>query len=196
MRTLFELGWTPLRAPWADSGFNLGQETRTLTQEERNRLVNRISEALKKVKPLEDLIAWSADHDPELKMTLGDAYTRFWALSNSIAPLFPTVREVLVRMSDPDPKVWTAPSSQEQAAIDQWVTGVEEMSKIVESRRRAGAPALPPGTPSPPGFPVSAAPSPTGPAPSIPVGPSSTEIALVGGGIALGLGAVLFLLFS
>jgi hypothetical protein len=174
-------------------------------QADRDLLVNKISTAVNKVSALEDLIVWSGDHDPDLRIALGIDATRFFTLSNSIAPLFPQVKDVLLRISDPDPEFWVAPSTAEEAAIRQWTTGVNEMHRIYMAHKGLQL-TLPPGVPPPPGFtftspapatqiiqarPPAGAPAPVrAPAPTVPQGIATTDL-LIGGGLALGLGILI-----
>lgn len=183
----------------------LGQGGVTLTQGDRDVLVNQISAAVNKVSALEDLIVWSGDYDPNLRIALGIDATRFFTLSNSIASLFPQVKDVLLRISDPDPEFWVAPSTAEDAAIRQWTTGVNEMHRIYMAHKGLQL-TLPPGVPPPPGFtftsptpatqiiqprPPAGAQARAGvPVPIAPQGPTTTEL-LIGGGLALGLGLLI-----
>lgn len=203
-------GWEEMSG--AARGPRLGQEVFTVEQAERDRIVNEISAALAKVPPLDDLIAYSSKSDPDLRRTLGQDATRFFALSNSIAPLFEKVRAVQLRMSDPDPEFWNAPDAAEQAAIKQWTTGVSEMHKIYMAHKDLPV-EVPVGTPPPPGFTRVVAPgvspggqvspggAPTGRPTAGPTagpqatGPSTSDL-LIGGGIAVGLGLVIALLVS
>lgn len=191
----------------------LGQGGVTLTQGDRDVLVNQISAAVNKVSALEDLIVWSGDNDPNLRIALGIDATRFFTLSNSIAPLFPQVKDVLLRISDPDPEFWVAPSPAEDAAIRQWTTGVNEMHRIYMAHKDLPL-LLPPGVPRPPGFtnlqappggqitqarppgvkitqarPPGGAPA-VAAAPPVPQGIATTDL-LIGGGLALGLGILI-----
>jgi len=217
MRTIFENGWTPARAHWTGSLASLGQEDYrpTLAYDERNAIVNQISLALDKVPPIDDLIAYSGEYDRDLRKTLGSDASRFFALSNSIAPLFPMVNDVLFRMSDPEPAMWTIPTAEEAAAVKQWTMGVNEMYKIYLAHKDLPL-VLAPGVPAPPGFTrtseapatqaVPAQPTPTpvpaptrAPATVAPGAPKKgigTKEILLGGGVAVGLGVLIALLAS
>jgi hypothetical protein len=185
-------GWKELGSPRR----RLGQET-TVEEGERNRLLAQIGAAVEKVKPLEDLVAWGGRHDPELKLALGRDSTRFFALSNSIAPLFDKVQAVFLRLSDPDPEFWTAPTADEAAAVRQWTTGINEMHRIFEAHR--GRPVdLPPGVPQPPGFkaPGAAAPPPAAVLPERGLLGLTTGELAVSAGLAVGLGMVIYTIVS
>lgn len=156
------------------------------SQAERDKWLIDIQSAQSKVKPIEDLFAWSADNDPGLIKYLGNDAARFRALSTSIAPLYPTVRDLGDRLAQSDAEYWYRPTDQEIAQVKQWVTGVTEMYKIYQGHKALPYTAAP-GTKLPP----VTVPMPTGPsAPGI-----STQDLLIGGGVIAGLG-VLALLFS
>lgn len=193
MRTMFALG-LPGRWEWSGLGQNGGGGT--LMKEDRDPIVQAITGALNKVKPVEDLMVWGGNYDPSLGVALGLDATRFFALSNSVAPLFPTVKKVLIQLSDPDPEFWMVPSDEEAAAIRQWTTGVNEMYALY-MKNKDRAVTLPPGVPPPPGFTkTSLAPAtqvvkaPGAPAP-LPTGLTTEEL-LLGGGMAVGLGLLIY----
>jgi hypothetical protein len=217
MRTIFETGWTPVRTHWSGSLTSLGQDYRpTLTYDERNLLVEQISAALDKVPPIDDLISYSGEYDRDLKKTLGTDASRFFALSNTIAPVFPRVNDVLFRMSYSEPAMWTVLTTEELASVKQWTTGVNEMYNIYLAHKDLPL-VLAPGVPAPPGFTrtseapatqVVPAPSPTpAPAPTAPrpatIAPGApskkgfgTQELLIGCGVAVGLGVLIALLAS
>lgn len=158
-----------------------------LSLAEKDELLGRIQEAVKLTKPIDDIMSWSGDNDPGLKSYLGLDSTRFFALSNSIADLYPTVSDVGQRLQEKDAEYWFRPSAEELAAIKQWTTGVTEMYKLLDKKKaQVYTPA--PGMKVPP----SILPAATG---RLSSGPSTTEI-LIGGGLAVGLGVVLYSLFS
>lgn len=180
-------------APAPFSRFDLGRHVRVaprlgqmvdpyLSDAERIQLVAQIDAALARVKPIEDILAWSGDNDPGLKIYLGQDATRFYALSNSIAPLYPSVEQVYERLTDTDAENWFRPNDEEYAAIRQWTTGINEMYRILQNRR-TGPLQLAPGTKPPPTL------TPTAPQ-LISRGPSTNDI-LIAGGIALGLGVLI-----
>lgn len=181
-----------------DTGFHthwLGQEAEesytTVFEPERNRILAEIQSGLAKVPAIDDLIAWSSANDPELRRTLGADYSRFWALSNSIAPLYrASVGPVLERMSDPDPEFWLAPTAKEAQDIRTWVTGVSEMARIVAAHPATPQAVLPYGTAPRPDLPKPAA----SPAPAEPMILGLPQNYVVGGGLALGLGLLLYAL--
>lgn len=175
--TRFDLGRHLLQQP------SLGQMPEPyLTQAERDRLLAEIRTAKSKLKPIDDLMAWSGDNDPGLHKYLGMDATRFSALTNSIAPLYATLSEVEDRLAETDAEYWYRPSDQELAHVRQWTTGVNEMYKLMEKHRPQTY--IPePGTKPPPisvTQPLSISP--------IPTGVLTTENVLVGGAVAVGLG--------
>lgn len=143
MRTIFQTGFAPAREPWSLVGPRMGQPVEdmehfaTFMEEDRNKLLNTISAAVNKAKVLDDFIAAHADKDPHLVQVLGADQTRFWALSNSIAPLYPTVKQEMEWLSDPDPEFWFQPTDQEAQDIHTWVVGVTEMFKIYQRHKPA-----------------------------------------------------------
>lgn len=175
--TRFDLGRHLLQQP------GLGQMTDPyLTQAERDRLLAEIRTAMGKLKPIDDLMAWSGDNDPGLSRYLGMDATRWSALTNSIAPLYPTVSEVEGRLAETDAEYWYRPSDQELAQVKQWTTGVNQMYALIEKHRpQAYVPQ--PGTKPPPLSVTQAQPlTPTG-------GTGiTTQNILIGGAVAVGLG--------
>lgn len=155
-----------------------------LTQAERDKLLADIRSAVAQTKAIDDLLVWSGENDPGLRSYFGTDATRFLALTNSIAPLYPTVRDLSERLAETDAEFWYRPSDQELAQVKQWVTGVNEMTKLIE-RRRAQPYTATPGTKPPP---VPAA----KPAvvPGLDQGLSTQDI-LVGGAVAVGLGLLI-----
>lgn len=175
----------------------LGDEgVETMTPPDREAMLAAITDALNKVPELDDLIAYSGDYDTNLARTLGSDATRFFALSNSIAPLYPKVTTVLDRLYEPEPAMWTVPTASEAAAVRQWVTGINEMYKIYISHKNQPL-QVPEEVPAPPGFTHTARPStPTVITRTEPAKTSkaiSTETLLIGGGIAAGLGLLVYL---
>ncbi len=174
-----------------------------VTQEERNRLLVDIQGAHSKVKAIDDLMAWSGNNDPGLRTALGLDASRFLTLSNTIAPLYQSVRDVMDRMSESEAEYWWALSDEEAAAVRQWTTGINEMHRIYALHKDQPL-TLPPGVPAPPGF------TRTSPAPAtqrIPGTPAGAPAAppakgldtgdiLLGGGLAVGLGLLLFAVTS
>ena len=155
-----------------------------LTQAERDKLLADIRTAVGQIKAIDDLLIWSGENDPGLKRYLGMDASRFHALTNSIAPLYPTVRDLGERLAETAAEYWYRPSDQELAQVKQWVTGISEMTKLIDKRR--GQPYNPPpGTVSPPASvtQVAAAPE-TG-------ATISTQDILIGGAVAAGLGLLL-----
>lgn len=189
-RRTFEVGpW------WANKGLGDGEVT-TLTPPEREALMASINAAMEKVPALDDLISYSGDYDRNLARTLGLDATRFLALSNSIAPLFPTVREVLDRLYEPEPALWIIPTAAEAAAVRQWTVGVSEMYKIFLIHKDKPL-QLPLDTPAPPGFTNTASPTTptviTRPAATPPASDVfSTQNLLLGGGLAVGVGLLIY----
>jgi hypothetical protein len=191
MKTIFEMGFSHTRR-W------LGQDGGvTVMQEERERIVNQINSSLAAARTLEDLIAWSVNNDPELRRTLGADASRFWALSDSIAPLYQTsVAPVLERMSDPDPEFWIVPTDQEAQDIRTWTTGVAEMVRIValhpalpQAAPLPGAPPPPPGAAPRPDLPRTPAPAPQATILGLP-----QDQLLIAGGIAVAAGILIYAL--
>jgi hypothetical protein len=182
MKTIFS------PAPFAR--FNLGRailsEDPYLTQAERDAMLKEILEAMRLVKPIDDLIAWSSKNDPQLKTYLGTDWTRFFALSNSIAPLYKTVAFIADRLAETDAEYWYRPNPDEIAAVRQWTTGIREMYKIMQAHPWTPQ-ALGPGMVPPP----SAAPASVAQLPS--AGPSTQDI-LLGAGAATGLGLLIYAL--
>lgn len=152
-----------------------------LTQAERDKLLLDIQSAMSKTKPIDDLMVWGGENDPGLKKYLGQDASRFSALSNSIAPLYPTVSAVADRLADTDAESWYRPNDDEYAAIKQWTTGINEMFKIIQNHK-----ALPytpaPGTKPPPTL------TPAAPEPTTGI---TTENILIGGAVAVGLGLLI-----
>lgn len=148
-----------------------------LPQAQRDSILIQIKSAMDKTKPIENLIAWSGDNDPGLKKYLGRDATRFYALSNSIAPLYGIVEMVQDRLSDPDPEMWGV-ADEDVAGVHQWTTGINEMAKIYDAHRNL------PFTPTP----GMTAP----PAVSAPVAKGiATQDILIGGAVAVGLGLLI-----
>lgn len=163
----------------------MGQADPYLTQAERDKLLADIRNAVSQTKAIDDLLIWSGENDPGLKKYLGMDNTRFSALLNSIAPLYSTVSEIATRLAETDAEYWYRPSDQELAQVKQWVTGVNELTKLIDKRR--GQPYTPaPGTKPPP---VSVTQTSTAAAP-VATGVSTQDI-LVGGAVAVGLGLLL-----
>lgn len=153
-----------------------------LPQAQRDQILLSIQSAKAKVKALEDVIAWSGDNDPGLKKFLGPDATRFFALSNSIAPLYGTVEMVQDRLSDPDPDFWLV-ADEDLAAVKQWTTGINQMDYLYQSHKNV--PFTPtPGTKAPPGAPAA------GTAPSGIAGISTQDL-LLGGAVAVGAGLLI-----
>jgi hypothetical protein len=190
MKTLFRMGiGTP--GPWL-SAVPLGQAEPYVSEAERNKLVSKISAAIDKVRPLEDLIVWSQDNDPQLRKTLGAGASRFWALSNSIGTLYKaSVVPVYDRMRETDAEYWYTPNSQEYRDIDVWVTGVNEMDRIYQSHRASPLPEptaeVPRPAPRPGAIPTTAA----APAGSAILGIPQNQF-LIGSGLAVGLGLLVY----
>jgi hypothetical protein len=115
-----------------------------LSKKDRDALIDTLGKAIDRAKSLDDFIAANATKDPQLKTTLGRDQSRFWALSHSLAPLFPTVETLLMQISEPEPDLWFAPSAQEAQDIRTWVVGINEMFAIIERHRPAPAPPPPP----------------------------------------------------
>jgi hypothetical protein len=137
-----------------------------------------------KTKPIDDLMVWGGNNDPGLKKYLGPDASRFSALTNSIAPLYPTVSDVADRLADPDAESWYTPSADEYAAIKQWTTGINEMFKLIQSHKALSyTPA--PGTKPPPSL------TPGAPVAAANTGGISTENILIGGAVAVGLGLLI-----
>lgn len=178
----------------AGYGAALGQmEDPYLTQAERDQLLMEIQAAVKLVRPLEDMIAWSGDNDPQLKNYLGSDWSRFFALSNSIAPLYPTVSEIADRMAQTDAEYWYRPRAVELADVKQWTTGITEMYKILQAHKTP-AKALAPGTKPPPVLaPTAVTTMPKGGVLTS-MGGLSTKEYLIGGAVAVGLGALIYAL--
>lgn len=151
MRTLFEHSWNPASRHWLGTFNELGQEAQTLTPPEREALMNEINAAIEKVPGLENIISYSNDYDPNLQRALGIDSSRFWALNNSIAPLYQTVKDVLDRLYEPEPALWTTPTASESAAVKQWITGITEMTRIYDAHKNLPL-VLPANIPAPPGF--------------------------------------------
>jgi hypothetical protein len=201
MRTLFDMGWTPASVHWS-GGLGIaapGDEGSVLVlmQEERNVIVRRISQALDKVRPLDALISWSGTNDPQLRRTLGSDADRFWALSNSIAPLYQqSVGPVLERLQDPDPEFWAAPNDAEARDIDTWIAGVDEMHRIYLAHLIPQAAKPPTSAPTRPG----AAPTPPRPGGAAAASPMILGVPqdtfLIGSGAAIGVGILGFLLLK
>lgn len=155
-----------------------------LTQAERDKLLADIRSAVAQTKAIDDLLVWSGENDPGLKKYFGMDATRFLALTNSIAPLYPTVRDLSERLAETDAEYWYRPSDQELAQVKQWVTGVNEMTKLVDRRRGQPYTAAPGTTPPP-------APILQPAAGLAPAGGVSTQDILVGGAVAVGLGLLI-----
>lgn len=152
-----------------------------LPQAQRDSVLLEINSAMAKVKPIEDLIAWSGDNDPGLKKYLGADATRFYALSNSIAPLYGIVEMVITRLSDPDRDYWLV-ADEDLAGVKQWTTGINQMYSIYQGHKALPY-TPPPGTKAPPTT-----------APTGLISGLSTQDLLIGGGVAVGLGLLVALL--
>jgi hypothetical protein len=175
--------------PSKSIAYGMGQMTAPyLTQAERDKLLLEIQGAMSKVRPIDDLFVWSVDNDPGLKKYLGQDASRFMALSNSIAPLYPSVEAVANRLADTDAENWYVPDAEEYAAIKQWATGINEMFKLMQAHRALPyTPPVgtkPPPTTAPTGV-VKASGTPTAPTGAAGI---STETMLIGGAVAIGLG--------
>lgn len=192
---------------WRKNG-GLGQmQDPYFTLAERNKILFDYKVAMSYTKSIDDLLAWSGDNDPGLRVTLGPDSTRFSALTNSIAPLYPTVKEMMDRLSESDAEYWYRSSDEEMASLKQWLTGVAEMYKIVIAHRPQPL-TLAPGMAAPPGF------TNTTPATAtqvirvdqngqqLPVSVAgggnklATRDILLGGGLALGLGLLIYAITS
>lgn len=156
-----------------------------LTQAERDKLLADIRSAVAQTKAIDDLLVWSGENEAGFRKFLGPDATRFFALTNSIAPLYPTVRDLSERLSETDAEFWYRPSDQELAQVKQWVTGVNEMTKLIERRRTQPYTAAPGEKPPPISVTQPMQPLPTR------VEGISTQDVLVGGAVALGLGILL-----
>jgi hypothetical protein len=198
-RRTFEVGpwWAASHSGMA--GARMGDET--LSPTDRDALLQVINAASEKVPALDSLVSYSNDYDRNLTRALGTDATRFFALSNSIAPLYPTVQAVLDRMYEPEPALWATPTADEAAAVRQWTTGVNEMYKIFVAHKDVPL-VLPPNIPAPPGFTnTSTAPAtqrivvePMTYGPTTPPTENvlSTQNLLLGGGIAVAFGILLY----
>lgn len=200
MRTLFAHNWVSASRHWM-GGYNaLGQGAETMTPPDRENMLAAINAAMEKVPALEDLIAYSGDYDPNLTRTLGMDSSRFFALSNSIAPLYPTVKAMQDMLYEPEPAMWIVPTAAEFAAVKQWVTGISEMYKIFLAHRNLPL-SLPLETEAPPGFTNTKTPTTptvvTRPAATPAAeGPFSTKNVIIGGGIAAAVGILIYSLVS
>lgn len=155
------------------------------SQAERDKWLIDIQSAQSKVKPIDDLFVWSQDNDPGLQKYLGTDASRFRVLSGSIAPLYPTVRDLADRLAQSDAEYWYRPTDAEIAQVKQWVTGINEMYKIFQAHK--AVPYTPaPGTKPPPA--TAPMPVPAG------IGVSGQDL-LIGGAVVAGLG-ILALAFS
>lgn len=161
----------------------LGQmEAPYYSDRERAQLLEELNAALAKVKPIEDLFAWSSNNDPGLVKYFGIDATRFRTLSNTIAPLYQTVRDLKERLENTDAEYWYKANADELAKVKQWVTGISEMYKMIQSRKVVDyTPA--PGTAAPPPS-VQAVPSAGG------IAGISTETLLIGGGALVAVGLI------
>lgn len=146
MKTIFMAGFNS--API----FELGQPAvpeapyKTVSAAQRNAIINQLSTAIDKAKILDDFIATKTKEDPGLQEAFGLDHTRFWALSNSIAPEFQAVEAVLGRMSDPDPQYWAEVSTEEAQKIKNWTVGIDEMMKILLKHAPEATQKTPPET--------------------------------------------------
>jgi len=195
----FEAGpwWSGNTASGTRLSGKLGQGVETMTPPDREAMLAAITDALNKVPELDDLVAYSGKYDTNLTRTLGNDATRFFALSNSIAPLYSTVTTVLDRLYEPEPAMWTIPTASESAAVRQWVTGINEMHKIYLAHKNQPL-QVPEEVPAPPGFTNTKKPSTTETIirtepPKTASKEISTETLLVGGGIVAGLGLLVYL---
>ena len=200
MRTIFAHNWVSASRHWM-GGYNaLGQAEETMAPPDRENMLAGINAAMEKVPELEDLIAYSGDNDPNLSRTLGMDASRFFALSNSIAPLYQTVKAMQDRLYEPEPAMWTMPTAAEFAAVKQWVTGITEMYKIYLSHKNLPL-SLPLDTEAPPGFTNTKTPTTpeviTRPA-ATPAAesPFSTKNVLIGGGVMAAVGILVYALVS
>lgn len=177
-------------------GGRLGQmQDPYLTQAARDQILTSVQTGLKYVVPIDNMMVWSVDNDPRLKNYLGDDWSRFFALSDSIAPLYPTVEELVNRLSNPDAEMWYTPAPEELAAVKQWTTGVTEMWQILQAHQVPAKPIKLTATSTPP---PSVKPVPTQTMPPTKMVQSSgskmpsTNEMLVGGAVAVGLGVLLY----
>lgn len=152
-----------------------------LTQAERDQMLLDIQAAFSKTEPIDRLNAWSTANDPGLKRYLGTDASRYNTLMGSIAPLYPTVKDIGDRLADTDAESWYRPSQEEMAQVKQWLVGVNEMFKLIQNHK-VNLYTPPPGTQPLPNLDIAAA----------PVEQSiSTKNIVVGGAVAIGLGLLI-----
>lgn len=193
MKTLFDNNTMMNRTPWNPS-YRMGQlDTTPVSESERNRILNQINTGLTLVRPIEDLIAWSVANDTNLANTLGPSNTRFFAISNEIAVLFPKVKAVFDRMSSADPESWVILSTDELPAVDAWTQGVADMNAIYMAHTGGRViNTVPVAVPYPVGVPVPTAVPPLVVESEI-LGVPTTQI-LIGGAVAVGVVTLLLVL--
>lgn len=185
MKTLFSRETISMRNTW------MGAATLppTVDQTTRNEIIENVGPAIGKAKELNDLLAWSHDHDPYLKNFFGADQGAFWMGWESVYKYRPVIDGVLARMVKDDPSAWTDLTDEEQNAVSFWPDAVDGLYQIYQehydalpsSGKPGGVPAVGVTTPPPP-----------------PLATSKkslvSENVLIGGAIVIGLGVLVYAL--
>lgn len=179
MKTLFSRETISMRNPWMGA---VGPLPAT-DQPTRDQIIANIGPAIGKAKELNDLLAWSHDHDPYLKNFFGNDQEAFWLGWDTVSKFRPLIHGVLARMVKRDPASWTELTDDEQSAVDFWPGAVDGLYQIYQEHYDA----LP--SVQRPGGAVASQPPP-------PLAPSKkslvSENVLIGGAIAVALGIFVY----
>jgi hypothetical protein len=119
--------------PTKSIAYGMGQGSEPyLTQAERDALLIRLQSAKSRIAPLQKLMDWSANNDPELRRFLTTDAPTFWLLSYASIPVQADAEAVYSRLADSSPENWWRPSEEEYSAINQYVDAFEGMWKIYQ----------------------------------------------------------------
>lgn len=197
--------------PYRMAGPWLGQDDISYVDEgTRQKVVVKVDDANKKMPALNDVVSLSSDMNLYRSFMEPDSMA-FLQLSNDAAALYPTVKAVYDRFSGGNAEDYYA-TGAELAAVDQWSQKVGQMYGIFLVHFPQNAPVKTPVKPGPSSAPaaVVAPPAVTSnnvpkpqvpgrPAAAIPGAPSAPTIfgtdannVLIGGGLALGLGVLIY----
>lgn len=164
--------------PTKSIAYGMGQSGMSqpyLTQEERQALLIRLQSAKSRIAPIQKLIDWSTNNDPELRRFLNGEASTFWILSDAAIPVQADAEAVYARLQDASPESWWRPSDEEYASVNQYVGALDGMWKIYKIH--SAMPYTPaPGTVPPPVLTL-----------MVPEEGISTENIVLGGAVAIGL---------
>ena len=175
MKTIFDNRTFVVRSPW------MGAATLppTVDKATRDQILLTLAPAIGKTKEINDLLAWSHEHDPYLKNFFGNDQGSFWLAWNSVYEARPVIDGLMARMMKDDPSAWTDLSDDEAGFLDTWPQAVDGVYQIYEEHYKALPPSQKPGA-----------------APPAPLATAKksvlSENILIGGAIVVGLGVLVY----